>query len=854
MKKMIKKILAVTLSSSMMLSLAACGGSDESKENTKQSYFGQVWSAPSSVKIAQDNTKYADKGEATLAYKAVRNEYESCQLLITADKEVSSFELKAADLNNGKHTLSKENITVYMQKYVTFSDVYGDNLSMPDALIPMENAAEYQENVIKKGNNGALWVTVYVPKELEAGVYEGTFQLVLKGEKKEETMDIPVSVDVYDYTMTDSANAATLFSWRYDRVAAGELNGSNQMMTTYYEFFKDYRISLQSMPLEGLTGAEFAENVLKYYDEISSYSILKVIGDISISVGDFEDLMIEQILAVAEVCPEDKNLLDKAIVYPRDEPNVADAKVRADVITALQRIYHNYEKAIQLIKEDNTGKYDTFKSHENWEESIRDIKIIIPTALEYVTWMLENQDTEEGKELLEAYDVLCPYFSDLTEGRREAIIEMCERFDIDLWWYGCTGPQAPSPTYHIGDVNLLSARTVSWLQYAYGVEGNLYWDAAASTDEASEFYNQYINVYETPFRGSHTTWPAGDGFLAYPGAAYGVYGPLPSLRLMSIRDGMEEYELLKAVEEGLEEKAATFGTEFSAKEAMNGFYEPIANDVTRMQTNGQKGFNFEAVRTNLLNALVSVNRGNALLVSNMEYEDGVLTITYFVQEGATVAVDGKVQQAVSGQKYEYSVKYQEVPKVEFVVTSAEGQEVRYVCHAQSPIELLNGFADSSVTELVSVSEGSDVRFVVDSEHTIGATDEKALQCNIKGVVTGDVLVDAGFKPYLTLNLKEMTDVKLTDLEELYINMINPGSASKISLILCSGNSKQNLGSYDLLNGTFALSIDLSKIDEKKLESVDSIMIEFSNLSNEEAASYEFYIDGISGQRPYEGGK
>ena len=100
----------------------------------------------------------------------------------------------------------------------------------------------------------------------------------------------------------------------------------------------------------------------------------------------------------------------------------------------------------------------------------------------------------------------------------------------------------------------------------------------------------------------------------------------------------------------------------------------------------------------------------------------------------------------------------------------------------------------------------------------------------------------------------MTEVKLTELEALYVNFILPGDAMDVSISLCAGSTKHNLGEFNIPNGPYALSLDLNSIDEKKLENIDSIVLEFNNLSNEQAASYEFYVDGISGQRPYEGGK
>lgn len=180
-------------------------------------------------------------------------------------------------------------------------------------------------------------MTIYVPKGTAAGVYQGTFALIVDGDNGKELVKIPVSMEVVDYTLTDDVTAQTLFSWRYDRVAAGELDGSLAMMETYYEFFKDYRISLQSLPLATLSGEEFVRNVQEHYDELTSYTIMSDLGDIfggnRITNEVVQNKVKEQILAVAAASTSDKNLFDKAMIYFIDEPDLTDEVVRADVIS-----------------------------------------------------------------------------------------------------------------------------------------------------------------------------------------------------------------------------------------------------------------------------------------------------------------------------------------------------------------------------------------------------------------------------------------------------------------------------------------------------------------------------------------
>ncbi len=628
--------------------------------------YGTVWYAPSTTKVARSST--SSTNDANLHYQAVRNEYESAQLIISATKNINSFELYPADLFNGNKTLSAENVDIYVQKYVPISDDTRENTDgttnsygygtgyMPDALIPMKAAAKYGENKIATGNNGGLWITIYIPKGTAAGTYTGTFALSINDGEK--VVDIPVSVEVMDYTLPDEVDAKTLFSWRYDRVAAGELDGSLEMMETYYEFFQDYRISLQSLPLGTLSGEEMVEKVNKYYDTMTTYTILSDVGDISTNLPYRLDKMKEQILALAAASNSERNLLDKAVLYYIDEPHdsatIAAAKTNiANVNAALDECVSE----IQTSLDNGETTYQAFKAIApgNWASIIKDIPNVVT---------ITDADTYLDDELLSNMNCVCLLFDHFDPDTVNAYKSMVG--DRELWWYGCSSPGNPQPSYHIGDTNLLSARSVSWMQYKYGIVGNLYWDAAAYTDEADEFYNEYNNVYENPYHRTYTNWPAGDGFLTYPGAAYGVYGPLPSMRLMSIRDGMEEYEMLEDVKAKYEAKKSSFGiTDVDATmEAL--FYQTLYYDVQgeykffqgykeedsmAMNAHGYGGLDFANVRKNLLKMAENIDKGLGYAMSiQREYKKETLgdalkstskvTYTCYVENGATLKIDG----------------------------------------------------------------------------------------------------------------------------------------------------------------------------------------------------------------------
>jgi hypothetical protein len=94
-------------------------------------------------------------------------------------------------------------------------------------------------------------------------------------------------------------------------------------------------------------------------------------------------------------------------------------------------------------------------------------------------------------------------------------------------------------------------RSLEWLSYKYRIDGELYFDTV----------HQFGTSGDCPYRNStNDAWKTiycfggnGDGVLFYPGTVAKIGGtndvPIDSIRLKLIRDGMEDYEYLKKVED-----------------------------------------------------------------------------------------------------------------------------------------------------------------------------------------------------------------------------------------------------------------------------------------------------------------
>ena len=111
----------------------------------------------------------------------------------------------------------------------------------------------------------------------------------------------------------------------------------------------------------------------------------------------------------------------------------------------------------------------------------------------------------------------------------------------ELWAYVSCVPAYTAPYQN---VLLFSdgteARTMFWTCYDLDVTGFLYWHV---TNYSGVGGNTYTMRCPFPKEGP------GDGILIYPGSVFNQLDPIPSIRLIGMREGIEDYQLLTMLEE-----------------------------------------------------------------------------------------------------------------------------------------------------------------------------------------------------------------------------------------------------------------------------------------------------------------
>lgn len=113
----------------------------------------------------------------------------------------------------------------------------------------------------------------------------------------------------------------------------------------------------------------------------------------------------------------------------------------------------------------------------------------------------------------------------------------------EVWWYVCCGPRGSYANLFTNQ-SCITHRQLFWQSWKYGSQGLLYWGinfwdwwgAEPKYDAKTAWPNAPENIGNTLV----TEDMLGDGFFIYPGPN----GPVNSIRLEAIRDGLEDYEYL----------------------------------------------------------------------------------------------------------------------------------------------------------------------------------------------------------------------------------------------------------------------------------------------------------------------
>ena len=359
----------------------------------------------------------------------------------------------------------------------------------------------------------ALWVTVRAPRGTPAGTYQASIKL---SSTDGTTYNVPLQINVFDFDLPEKRHLPLAMSWGEETMRT-VYGLSTSKYSAYQQALKDFTplAKIEDPEVRRLVRIrnETAEFLLRkrvepdFIYRSTSPNLDQVKKWISLGMTRFNLLHVtannaRNIRILEKVMPEveRRGLLPYAYVYGFDEAT-------PEKFEQMKPILENIKKRWPKLQ-------------------------IMTTACDYSFGL----DTGLDKII----DIWVPLTSKFVENLDQ--ISKARQQGMQVWWYTCCGPHHPWANWFI-EYDAIEARLLMGEQAFFsGTEGYLYYQLARWVHQ----------VYSDPIRkpistGPLTDWDPhsystynGDGSIFCPGPE----GPLSTIRLENIRDGLEDYEYL----------------------------------------------------------------------------------------------------------------------------------------------------------------------------------------------------------------------------------------------------------------------------------------------------------------------
>lgn len=476
--------------------------------------------------------------------------------------------------------------------------------------------SDARQMAVEAGRYQAVYLTIRVPKEAQAGDYEGT--VTFRTDQGARTL--PLALTVLPLTLPDERHlmVAEWFSTnrfkQFHGVDSSDPNAFYKMLAVYAQNMADHRQNVFRVSPSLIAATKHSDGKLTFdFSRFDKWcEIFWSTGRMSLLETGFvarfkdggwsskeivlEDFRVRdeaksasitmpgreflpEFLPALEQHLQERGWLDKTVFHIADEPsdhNVMTWREASDFV-------HRYGPRFKRIDAIETP------------HCLDRLEIWIPKLDHYGTWQ-------------EAY-------SD------------AQRRGNEMWFYTVGIFQAGAYMNKTVDVPLIQSRTLHWLNYRFGLPGYLHWGLNSWTDDP----------FETP--GEHR----GDGWHVYPRKG----GLLDSLRWEQMRSGIQDYECLRLLEEKISQMKKGMSPRASALIEPSRRGVEIATSVVRTADDYSNDPNvLYAARRQILDEILDLDRSPRLIVQTNPPEqsrvadNAAIDVHGWAEPGTRITING----------------------------------------------------------------------------------------------------------------------------------------------------------------------------------------------------------------------
>jgi hypothetical protein len=463
------------------------------------------WVADSLTRVFQDDLP-PERPARGISLDVARGESESIQLCLRPTKQLHNVRVEASPLvcPSPQHSSLKPQLSWFRVGYVWVETPFAHPFSprrnsawWPDPLLP---ASDFS---VQPGEVQPLWITVSVPRDAQPGDYTGRITVRADGA---EPVSVPVSVTVHPATIPAQGHMKTAFAlmdWHLCKVY-GKV--TPKLRRAYTDFLLAHRLNPDD--ISRTSPPDLRELVYANSRGLNAFNILNVVPEPGDSSGwvcwspieaytpEFRKRFFERLDAIVPGL-EKRGLIDKAYIYGFDERGPEYIPIIRDLFSEIKRRYPRVHTLSTCWPPAGT---DPMSLGIDW---------YVPLSSSYDHKLAREVRAKGG----------------------------------EMWWYVCCGPNYPYANWLLENP-LIESRLIWWQAFSYDVEGFLYWGLNIWERENND---KPIPSSAGPrldwsvTTGGNYNFLNGDGVLLYPGEN----GPIGSIRLENIRDGLEDIELLK---------------------------------------------------------------------------------------------------------------------------------------------------------------------------------------------------------------------------------------------------------------------------------------------------------------------
>ncbi|MDD2709290.1 MAG: DUF6067 family protein [Verrucomicrobiae bacterium] len=451
-----------------------------------------VLKASTMERILRKDTRQREMAKE-VAISLCRREHEGAQLLILPFKEdLKDIEVECGDLVGSTQRIKRENIRILPVGYIK-TKWAGD---VPDPLLELNKFS------VAKGNIQPVWVDVYVPEDVQGGVYGGKLTIKPKGM---HSWEVGIQVNVWNFMLPHK---------HLLRTRVGGLHPELR------ELLLEYRMS------PGFVG----------YPEIKSrerkeFSEVKALLD-----SRLEQYRAKGLNAFFMEFPWYLPCSNPPAICRYRHPEHIPVKMELGEREHLIRYFRDY--AEYLTSKGCLSDGYVYLWDEPWKRSIgaiQEMAQIVREANPKIRRMIIGTRALMP-ELIGSCDIWCPDGNCFNDPAKLRFVRERQKSGDEVWLYGLPGLLYDRDTKKRSFMEIRLTPSMIWKE---GFDGFVfwaadYWDGKLVKIENTDCFWEYGARSEV--------FNPGNGVLIYP--LLGRAGVFRSIRLESLRDGIEDYEYL----------------------------------------------------------------------------------------------------------------------------------------------------------------------------------------------------------------------------------------------------------------------------------------------------------------------